>query len=587
MEANTDRGAWEQMNIAQSFNTTAIWMLNIGSLKPLEVPTEHFLALAYDFDAWPLNSVDTFLRAWAARDFGEEVADEVGDIMGTYSLYAGRRKPELLNSTLYSLINFGEAERVLDEWETLTARAQAVYDALDTSAQPAFYQLVLMLCQMQTNINRLYISVSRSNHYAWQGRTLANTFSYDALDAFYADANLTETFHSLLDRKWDHMLDQAHISWDAHLEHDRDFLPPISFVNPATPVRGGIPLTELSIPHTYHTRVTVENSYGAWPGWTLWNCDGEGKCPDPTLWAMDWYGAPRRWIDIGSCGPKTVHWTATPSHDWLTVSRTSGTLTSDAKNDVRLYVSVDWDAAPNPGSELVQIEGHVLVQSSDGANVTITVPVNIAPAVAEEFTGFVEGDGYVVMEAAHHTRHTATAAHALEEVKGYGRYLSGVSMYPVDNTNYTVGTGPVVEYDFWTHGDSVHANGTALVTVQIGPTLNFLLGRELAFGFQFDTSAPAEIHPIPTERLGPQYEKPGAPALFMGAVPVDWPEIVKSEVRNVSIEVHQPTLREAGKHTIKLFGMTPGIVFERIWVDLGGIEKRGYSYFGPPESVRV
>lgn len=50
------------------------------------------------------------------------------------------------------------AERVLGEWETLTARAAKVYDGLADDTKPAFYELVYMLCLMQTNINRLYIS---------------------------------------------------------------------------------------------------------------------------------------------------------------------------------------------------------------------------------------------------------------------------------------------------------------------------------------------------------------------------------------------------------------------------------------------
>ncbi len=78
--------AWEQMSIARAFNTTSIWIVNLGSLKPLELPTEHFLSLAYDIDAWPLNSVNRFLQHWAAREFGEEVAEEVADIMGKYSV---------------------------------------------------------------------------------------------------------------------------------------------------------------------------------------------------------------------------------------------------------------------------------------------------------------------------------------------------------------------------------------------------------------------------------------------------------------------------------------------------------------------
>lgn len=50
------------------------------------------------------------------------------------------------------------AERVQLEWDTLSARAKRVYDHLPKETQPAFFQSVYMLCQMQSNINRLYIA---------------------------------------------------------------------------------------------------------------------------------------------------------------------------------------------------------------------------------------------------------------------------------------------------------------------------------------------------------------------------------------------------------------------------------------------
>lgn len=155
------------------------------------------------------------------------------------------------------------AERVLGEWTSLTKRAGKVYHKLDKETRPAFFQLVYMLCAMQTNLNKLYIAgefsrfyvlrilhsalsplpsalcplpsafcsllitflllpfaflsvlalnitlVGRSNLYAQQFRTAANDFAKEAIDAFYQDANLTETFHAMNNRKWDHMLDQA------------------------------------------------------------------------------------------------------------------------------------------------------------------------------------------------------------------------------------------------------------------------------------------------------------------------------------------------------------------------------------------
>jgi hypothetical protein len=83
---HADKEAWEQISVARAFNTTAIWILNVGTLKPLELPVEHYMALAWDLDAWPVNSVDRFLKEWATREFGEEVSDETADIMKKYSV---------------------------------------------------------------------------------------------------------------------------------------------------------------------------------------------------------------------------------------------------------------------------------------------------------------------------------------------------------------------------------------------------------------------------------------------------------------------------------------------------------------------
>ena len=354
----------------------------------------------------------------------------------------------------------------------------------------------------------------------------------------------------------------------------KDSLPPVSFMNPNLPAHQGIPIPELMYGQTPYIRVTVENSIGAWPGGSLYNCESGRKCPDPTLLPMDPYGAKTRWVDIGSSGPKNVHFTATPDVDWLNVSPSQGRIARDASTDTRLRLGVNWDKAPSSG------HGKVLISGSDGSNVTITVPVHIPEAPLSDFHGYVEGDGYVVIEAAHFARNLSSHGYAFENIEGYGRSLSGLEMFPMTTQNFTLGSGPSLEYDFWTH-----TSGPAEITVQIGPTLNFFgQDKPLSFGIQVDESKPKEIHPIPLEPLGYVTEKPGGTASAIGAVPVDWINIVKSEIRNVTLSVD---LEEMGGHTLKVWGMSTGIIVERVWVDMGGIAARGYSYLGPPESVLV
>ncbi|OCF34376.1 hypothetical protein I317_06529 [Kwoniella heveanensis CBS 569] len=580
---------WEQMNIARAFNTTSIWILNVGSLKPLELPTEHFLALAYDSDAWPRNSVQKFLTHWAEREFGQEVKDEVADIMYKYSLYAGRAKVELLGDT-FSLLNYEEAERVLDGWLELTHRAEKVYEHLPKHAKASFFQQVLMLCAGQANINKLHIAVARSHLYAFQARTAANTFAKEAIDAFYQDANITETFHSLLNRKWDHMWDQTHINYYGPLEPIRDSLPPVKFVNPYQASRPGIPIKEHALPgYVAYVRVTVENQVGAWPGDTGENCPGKFKCPDPTLLTMDPYGAKRRWIDIGSGGPKDTKFKLKADEEWLKLSQDRGNIKWDGTEDVRVYVSVDWDKVPVKlrSNEAYLAEGHVHLTSNDLTNVTITVPIVVPPSPPEDFHGHVQGDGYVVLEAAHFTRNSSAEGYAYEEIEGYGRTLSGVEMFPVTTQNFTAGEGPRLEYDIWTHGDSLDEENDIEITVQIGPTNNFLVGKELAFGLQIDDQPVQEIHPIPTKFLQDVEGLDPFTKAATGAVPSDWLQAVSTENRNVTIPYKVDGWEKGGKHTISLYGMTTGMIIERIWVDVGGIKERGYSYLGPPESVRI
>ena len=181
-----DKLAWEQMSVARAFNTTAIWILNVGTLKPLELPVEHYMSLAWDLDAWPVNSVDRFLKEWATREFGEKVSEETADIMKKYSVrISSSLQSRKLNTrcTLLGekrnwldLIHFRSfnltstpnsisivkltcrAERVLEEWQSITDRAGKVYDSLDKDTQPAYFELVYMLCLMQTNVHKLYMA---------------------------------------------------------------------------------------------------------------------------------------------------------------------------------------------------------------------------------------------------------------------------------------------------------------------------------------------------------------------------------------------------------------------------------------------
>ena len=98
------------MDIARRYQTTELWILNVGDMKMLEMPIEWYLSLAYDSDRWPRNSLGEHLSLKAKRDFGlgEEQSWEVADIMGHYQMMVSRRKPEMIDPGTFSIDNFDE-----------------------------------------------------------------------------------------------------------------------------------------------------------------------------------------------------------------------------------------------------------------------------------------------------------------------------------------------------------------------------------------------------------------------------------------------------------------------------------------------
>lgn len=346
------------------------------------------------------------------------------------------------------------------------------------------------------------------------------------------------------------MLAQTHIGYQYWQMPVRNSMPPVSFVS----------IREHSWDHgrPIYTRYTVENCAGVWPGDNKHNCPLGYNCSDPTLLPMDRYGR-MRWVEVSSGGHESVNFTATPSAAWLKLSQHAGNVKGDGSADIRVWVSVDWDAVPSEVNK-----GVVTFLSSDGATTVVTVPVNHVTRHPDGWNGAVEGDGYVAIEAGSPSALAASGEFRWEDIPFYGRTVSGLSVFPVSSTEFEPGKGPSARYDFW-----ATSAGQVEVTLHLGPALNFILGRRLAFAARVDDGKLQTIYPVPEA-------KPGT-------LPDDWEEVVANEVRTVAFQ----SQLGMGPHSLTVYAMTAGIVLERIVIDFGGVKRRGYSYLGPPASEVV
>jgi hypothetical protein len=132
---------------------------------------------------------------------------------------------------------------------------------------------------------------------------------------------------------------------------------------------------------------------------------------------------------------------------------------------------------------------------------------------------------------------------------------------PVDAPPATPGKdSPCLEYRMY-----LFTTGAVEVTTITAPTLNFQPDRALRFGVSFDEEPPQVVTLVPANYSAQNGNR-------------DWETSVKDNARFARSR-HE--LAAAGYHVLKLWMVDPGVVVQKVVVNLGGLKP---SYLGPPES---
>ena len=94
--------------------------------------------------------------------------------MEEYTRYNGRRKPELIDPTTFSLTNYREADRVDDEWETLAERVDKLATELPENERASYFELIQYPVDACANLTEMYIAAGRNALDARLGNPKAN-----------------------------------------------------------------------------------------------------------------------------------------------------------------------------------------------------------------------------------------------------------------------------------------------------------------------------------------------------------------------------------------------------------------------------
>jgi hypothetical protein len=430
----------------------------------------------------------------------------------------------MLEPRTYSLVHYREAETVVDAWRELAREAERIQGLLPAEARDSFRQLVLHPVQASAVVNELYVTAGLNRLYAAQGRASANDLAQRARALFREDARLTREYNEAMSGgKWSHMMDQAHLGYTDWNQPPRNVMPAVH---------------EVQVPEAAEMGVSIEGSEASWPG---------ARVP-AVLPALSVYERRPRAIEVFNRGQLPLDFEIETSAPWLEVDARRARV----ERDRRVSVTARWEEVPL-GAESAALT----VRGPGGSEVVVQVPIVNPPAPRPQtLHGFVEADGYVSIEAEHHSRAVAPAGREWKLLPDHGRTGSAMTPWPV-TAPASSAADMRLEYD--TH---VFTAGEVTVHVSLSPAQKFQPGAGLRYGISFDNDPPQwiSVHADPSLAA--------------------WERSVADGVTRLT---SKHAIARPGAHVLKFWASDAGLVLQKLVVDAGGLRP---SYLGPPESVR-
>jgi len=541
----------EQFSLTYASGIDRLWVVNVGDLKPKELPIDFILRYAWDPEAISADQTWDYTVDWARKIFGEEHADEIADIVSKYSKYNLWRKPEVQLTDVMSVVNYHESDRVLALWHDVVARAEALEDKIAPEARDAYYQLVLYPTKASAGVAEIYLAVGKNNLYAKQGRASAMDYAARAKDLFDLDQRLSDRYNNeMANGKWKNMMQDKHIGYTKWSMPKENVLPELAVYEPVVrPTLG----------------VAVEGSDAAWPRMTQ-------TLSLPTFDPLD---NQTYYIDVFNQGQGEIDFTATANQPWIKISERSGQFSKET----RLNIQIDWGIAPQD-----EVEGRIEIAYQD-SKVEINVPiVNVTVPVNDEpFFGSLTGMEFSIPAHAYHANIAGKHAKWCF-LPDLGRGEGNMGISPVTAPSAKTEDAARLEYNVY-----IPTAGDITIALGILPTQDVKPARGLRIAAGFNDQQPVVID----ARQGfvdtfNEYTKenlqqsmvlkalPSRSTLALSGANKRLRNEIFDNIRwiDVQLQVDKP-----GFHELKIYMVDPEIVLENIIMHP---DNNRPSYFGAP-----
>lgn len=525
---------WEQMTMAYEHGIDDIWIVNVGDLKPMEMNISYFLDMAYDYDTWGtngLNKTEDYRKQWVKQQFGSALNDaqveDVDSILKDYTWLNGSCKPETLNSATYHVTNYNEAMEMLGRIERMIQTADQYKEVMPEKLQAAYYELVYFPAVASANVAKIQIYAGLNTYYYDQESTAANLYAALLEQAIETDQDLEYTYNSDMPGvgdKWKYMMSSPHVGFVTWNSTGWSY-PQAKWLTP---------------PETARMQINLQNQNKTYT-------KGEASLDDFTNVNQESYT-----VTISNGGGKAFSYKATPSDDWIRVSKSAGRVTMQDT----LEVSVDWSKVAEDKSGTVTLEGaegtvslkvNAKVYDTDSLDPQTYVYANgVASMLAGNFTGSGKGsDGT-----------------ECKTIENYGKMGQAVRAFP-STSSYAekLEEAPYVEYKV-----QVPAEGDYNLTTYTAPSNN--IDRDdvsIRYGLSVNGSAISVINTINSSSFSP------------GAYSGTWTTDVKMNGRHTESKIHL----SGGVNTIRIYAVDPTFVLQKLVISEDSVKT---SHFGPGES---
>lgn len=534
---------WEQLTMAYEHDIRQMWIVNVGDIKGNEYALNYFMELAYNYNKWGIenkDSVDQFTSQWISEQYPLATDEQKHDLfilLNKYMRISSLRIPESLNEDVFQN-SFFEIERMEKEIQEIRLYADRLKKTLPKECISAFESMIYYPAIASVNVIEINIKAAINQNLAKRGVLYSNKYIGEIEEAIKNETTIANNFHSMLNGKWNHMLESAHTgfrSWD-----DKGWAYPNA--------RKVFPLPQGKIAISFRGQSTYHLGFHWQDIGFLTNEEMTRPDVDDIL------------LDIDSRGDKdfTFELSSVDSNNWLEFSSKKGVCHLAEQSRATVHIHCNRSLLSGEQKALI----HIDILFSNGEKTYSDVLIKAGNKSLPAGT-FLMTENYLCMHAEHYQKNVTIGEMGWKVIPELGRTTSAIKVFPPNKNWLNENNRPYTEYKM-----NVTDAGDYSVKFYLVPRNPMIKGTAIQGIYGINNQKPVVFEIVSQKFVSDYTDK-------------DWCLGVTNHIRIASEIVHL----EEGLNTLQFYASDANVILELILITLKN-KPIAQTYLAPKESYR-